>query len=291
MTSIQNAGASTEAIRHHYDIGNNFYRLWLDESLTYSCALWEKGKENSSLELGQIQKIDFHVAQARAHGAWRVLDLGCGWGSGLRRMVEVHHVEQAVGLTLSEAQVKWISQLNHPRIKTCMESWKDHSPKERYDAIVSIEAFEHFSRKNLSSVQRIEAYRAFFLKCHEWLNSGGWLSLQTSACGNMHYEDLAEFIVSEIFPESSLPRLSEIIEASDRLFEVATIRNDRQDYVQTLRTWIQNLKAKRGEAAAEVGDLLVDRYERYLRQSLHSFKTGTTTLLRIALRRIDRPRT
>ena len=79
MQGIQEAvrGALPEAIEHHYDVGNAFYRLWLDESMSYSCALWDG--EDDALAAAQMRKIDYHVGQARAAGAARVLDVGCGW--------------------------------------------------------------------------------------------------------------------------------------------------------------------------------------------------------------------
>src|SRR5258705_13615220 len=97
-------GASAEAIQHHYDVGNDFYTLWLDETKTYSSALWEDAR---TLEEAQLRKIDYHIRQARVEGAHRVLDIGCGWGSTLKRLVEHAGVEQAVGITLSNAQADW----------------------------------------------------------------------------------------------------------------------------------------------------------------------------------------
>ena len=290
MIKTLNLGASPRAVQHHYDIGNNFYRLWLDSSLTYSCGYWETSEDSSLLEPAQMQKIDFHIGQAKAHGAERVLDIGCGWGSTLKRLVEVHRVKRAIGLTLSEAQAQWISQFNHPQIETCLESWQNHSPENLYDSIISIEAFEHFAQVTYSNLERVEAYRAFFSRCYEWLKPGGWISLQTSACGNMRHEDFNQFIVNEIFPESCLPRLAEIAEAAERIFEVVAVRNDRADYTRTLHTWIKKLEANRDEAIKIVGEPTVRRYERYLRQSLFSFKVGTSTLLRVTLRRLNRPR-
>src|SRR5688500_8349804 len=100
-----NRGASAEAIQYHYDVGNGFYQLWLDADLNYSCAMWH---ENDTLEEAQLRKLDHHIAAARAQGGARVLDIGCGWGSLMRRLVEHHGVDRAVGLTLSAQQADWI---------------------------------------------------------------------------------------------------------------------------------------------------------------------------------------
>jgi cyclopropane-fatty-acyl-phospholipid synthase len=110
----RNPGASVQAIQHHYDLSNAFYQLWLDRSCTYSCALWQEG---DSLEAAQLRKIDFHIEQARVKQGDRVLDIGCGWGSTLNRLVEKYQVQQAIGLTLSETQSQWIQTPSEERDK------------------------------------------------------------------------------------------------------------------------------------------------------------------------------
>lgn len=281
-----NSGASPQAIQYHYDIGNDFYRLWLDRSLTYSCALWE---ENDTLESAQLRKIDFHVEQAQAKNAKRVLDVGCGWGSMLRRLIEVHGVEHAVGLTLSAAQAQWLQTHPHPRMEVHLESWTSHTPQAPYDAIISIGAFEHFAKRELSPAKKVQGYRTFFARCHAWLKPGGWMSLQTIAYGNFrqgkHYTN--PFIATEIFPESDLPRLSEIAAATEHTFELVTLRNDREDYARTCREWFERLRANRASAVQLCGEAVVARYERFLRTFSYSFELGAFVLLRLALRRID----
>jgi len=283
-------GASLQAIQYHYDVSNDFYRLWLDSSLTYSCALWE---DNDTLEAAQVRKIDWHVEQARAKNATRVLDVGCGWGSVLRRLVDTHGVKQAVGLTLSETQEQWLRSLSQPSIEVRLENWTHHMPLEPYEAIISIGAFEHFTRTELSPAEKIGVYRAFFSRCHDWLQPGGWMSLQTMAYGNLrrgkHYTN--PFIATEIFPESDLPRLQEIAEATEQLFELVVLRNDRADYARTCRVWFERLRANRARAVEVCGEAVVARYERFLRTFSYSFELGAFWLLRLALRRIDTVRT
>lgn len=285
-------GASHQAIQHHYDIGNDFYQLWLDSTMTYSCAIWEEGEADEALELAQIRKVDFHINQAKAKNAKRVLDIGCGWGTVLKRLVDVYGVEQAVGLTLSEAQKNWISANNHPQIEVNLESWLNYSPKEPFDAIISIGAFEHFVKPELSSNQKIDVYRTFFNRCHEWLNPGGSMSIQTIAYGKRKPEEVqknlgAQFANQEIFPESDSPRLTEITAAAEGIFEVITVRNDRLDYVRTLQAWLTNLRSKRTEIINLFGQTVFTRYERYLYLALLGFLTGDLLLLRLTFRRID----
>ena len=100
MTSISDRGASAESIQHHYDVGNKFYSLWLDESMTYSCGLWQD--DDDCLSAAQTRKIDYLISLSSAAGRERVLDIGCGWGSIMQRLVAEHGVEHVTGLTLSE---------------------------------------------------------------------------------------------------------------------------------------------------------------------------------------------
>jgi cyclopropane-fatty-acyl-phospholipid synthase len=281
-------GASAEAIQHHYDVGDGFYQLWLDETRTYSCALWEN--ETETLEAAQFRKLDYHITQARAHGAKRVLDVGCGWGSLIQRLVHEHGVQHVTGLTLSATQQAHIQSQGWKGVEVRRENWFDHSPTEPYDAIISIGAFEHFARPSQTEAEKVEGYRAFFRRCHGWLKPGGWLSLQTMSYENSRREDFSDFFNKEIFPESDLPRLSEIAQASDRLFEVVTLRNDRLHYARTLQEWRQRMKARKAEATALVGEQVVARYDKYLQLAMIGFHAGTMGLLRIALRRLDRPR-
>jgi len=282
------AGASRAAIQHHYDVGNEFYALWLDPTLSYSCALWREG---DNLEQAQRAKIAHHLAQIAPPPGARVLDVGCGWGATLFELVGRHHAAAAIGLTLSERQKQHIDQTNVPGVEVLLESWEDHRPAQPYDGIVSVGAFEHFARPDLSAAQRVAIYRRFFGRCHDWLKPGGRLSVQTIACGNMRREDFSSFFASEIFPESDLPTLGEIAEAADCLFEIESVHNDRRDYARTLKAWRANLAARRAEAEALVGPETVHRYDRYFMLAAIAFDAlGSMVLLRLALTRIDQPR-
>ena len=278
------AGASPAAIAFHYDLGSAFYALWLDSELTYSCAMFEDGDD---LERAQQRKIDHHARESGAIGARHVLDVGCGWGSMLRRLVAQHGVARATGLTLSEDQARWIAARGDPRTLVRLESWREHAPAEPYDAIVSIGAFEHFVERDQRRASRIAAYREFFARCNTWLRAGGTLSLQTIAYGTLRPEQISAFITAEIFPESDLPTLGEIADATAGLFEIVRLRNDRSDYARTCREWLRRLAARHAAAAEIVGEARVRSWERFLRMSAAGFEAGGLVLLRITLRRID----
>lgn len=288
-TEVKPTGASPGAIQHHYDVGNEFYRLWLDPTLSYSGAMWEPG---DTLETAQLRKLDFHIEQARAARTSRVLDVGCGWGGLLRRLVESHGVERAVGLTLSEAQAEWIKGLGIPNVEVRLESWLDHQPQGLYDAIISIGAFEHFAKLDSSDDERVEGYRAFFKRCRDWLKPSGRLSLQTFAYGSSRRrEDVKKtpgtrFLSAEIFPETDPPSLSEIVAASNGIFEIEALRNDRKDYAVTCKEWVKRLKANREKAIQLTDESSFNRYQHYLQLSTVGFEMGYLALFRITLSRI-----
>ena len=281
---IQAPGASAAAIQAHYDIGNEFYGLWLDETLTYSAALWEGPDDTRELSAAQRLKIAWHMAAAEVAKASSVLEIGCGWGATLRACAALPGVIRAVGLTLSRAQAQYLASDSNPKIDVRVENWQQHIPATPYDLIISIGAFEHFTKPTDDAGAKIAIYRDFFDHCRRWLSPQGAFSLQTIAYGSLRRDDPNVALMSEIFPESDLPRLEEIVIAFDGLFEIVSVRNDRHDYARTCETWARNLRARRAEAIALVGPDQVRRYERYLKLSAFGFLTGKIWLLRLKLK-------
>lgn len=283
------SGASKEAIQAHYDLDNDFYRLWLDEEMVYSGALWEAG---DSLDQAQLRKLDHHIRAVGAGPGHRILDVGCGWGGMLRRLVSAHGVAEAVGLTLSEAQLRYVESAKSPGIRVHLESWADHHPEAPYDGIISVGAFEHFARLEYSEAEKVAAYGAFFQACRRMLRPGGSLSLQTFAYGSRRPRaevvgtESTRFLAAEIFQETDPPHLANIAEAILGAFEIRSLTNAREDYAQTCRQWLARLEARQSEAMRRVGQAEVARYRRYLQLSLLAFATGGLDLYRIVLRRV-----
>jgi cyclopropane-fatty-acyl-phospholipid synthase len=285
VTAIDYQGATAESIKHHYDVSNDFFALWLDTDLTYTCALWDEG---DTLENAQERKLDYLIEGARAAGARRVLDVGCGWGSLLERLVRTHGVQQAVGLTLSDSQAEYLRELALERTEVRVENWLDHEPAEQYDAIISVGAFEHFARTGLSRAERVAAYREFFERCRSWLPKGGRLALQTNIKGNnvqMDKQTVRDllFIIDIIFPESEIPALSEVVESSEKRFDVVRLRNDPDHYSRTCQEWFDRLRANRDQAVKVAGEENVANYERYLSSTVGHFRNRHLGLSRIIL--------
>lgn len=274
-------GGSPAAIRYHYDVGHEFYRLWLDGGMTYSAALWRSASD--TLDAAQQAKLDYHLANVALPPGGRLLDIGCGWGSLLYRACERAELSRAVGLTLSEDQARYIEARGNPLVSVRRESWTDHDPHEKYDGIVSIGAFEHFADPQQSEEQRLQMYRRFFENCREWLAPHGALSLQVIVYADMDASEANKFIAQEIFPRAELPRPHELFRASDRIFEIAAYRNDRMDYARTCEAWLGNLRRRRAEAVDVAGEDTVARYERYLMLSAIGFRLGRIGLARLKL--------
>jgi cyclopropane-fatty-acyl-phospholipid synthase len=289
MSAASYLGASTAAIRHHYDLGDDFFRLWLDPAMVYSCALWES--ESDDLATAQARKLDYLIGQAHGAKVHRVLDVGCGWGALLSRLVEQHGVKSVTGLTLSHAQASDIATWSDDRYDVRVQNWINHTPEQPYDAIISIGAFEHFADFGLARAGRLRAYHEFFTRCHEWLPAGGRLALQTNVKGNhtrldrQMVKDML-FVVDHIFPESELPWISEIIEASERLFDTLSVRNDPDHYIRTLRCWHKSLLDHRAQAVELAGEQIVADYDRYLSSTVTAFERRHLGLVRITFERV-----
>jgi cyclopropane-fatty-acyl-phospholipid synthase len=287
-------GASPSAIRAHYDVGNDFYRLWLDETMTYSAAMWRDEKDTDSLPGAQHRKIEWHLRHSGADMASTVLDIGCGWGAILRAAAQVRAPDaspliRGVGLTLSDAQAELAQSLaakeRLSQIEIRVESWADHQPAEPYGALISVGALEHFTKPADNSPTKITIYREFFTRCRDMLAPDSRMTLQTIAYGDPEDKVAAGPLIEDIFPESELPRLPEILAAANGLFEIESYRNDRKDYGRTCELWAANLKAHRLESRQLVGEEQTRRYERYLKFAAWGFWSHRLHLLRFRLKR------
>ncbi|MFD5087501.1 class I SAM-dependent methyltransferase [Kitasatospora sp. NPDC058406] len=290
-------GTSAADIEFHYDLGNDFYALWLDETLSYSAAVWDgiaPGEpDTTALPRAQRAKLDLHLdlAGAASDAGFRLLDVGCGWGGLLTHAVLTGRAGEATGLTLSRAQHAHVRGLALPGVDVRLESWDGHRPERPYDGIVSIGAFEHFATADMDAAGRLAAYRGYFERCHGWLRPGARMSLQTIAYDGVAGGDgpVGSFVAAEVFPGAALPRLGEIVTAGDPYFAVTAVRASAEDYARTLGAWSARLLRARAEAEALVGPDGFRRYRRYLRACEVTFLRGAATLYRIGFRRRDEP--
>lgn len=283
-------GATPDAIEAHYDVSDEFYQLWLGSTMVYSGALWADGDD---LDRAQARKMSHHIAAIQMQPGHRILEVGCGWGTLLRMLVEQQSASRAVGLTLSRAQYERVRAFPITNIEVRLESWQQHESEIPYDGIISIGAFEHFARLDFDERDKVNVYRNFFEKSRTLLRRQGRLSLQTFAYGSANNRENAankastRFLAEEVFRETDPPRLANIADAIEGKFEMVCLHNDRDGYARTCRTWLHNLRANKTKAEELVGRETFDRFERYLNYSYIGFISGNLDLYRITLQRIE----
>ncbi|MFJ8623310.1 class I SAM-dependent methyltransferase [Kitasatospora sp. NPDC093550] len=274
MTTVEarSINPDVEAIRHHYEVPNELYRLILGPTMMYSGGYWEDGEDLVAvLDEAQERKLDAFTDLARAAHTNKVLDVGCGWGTMLNRLTTVHGVKRAVGVTLSRTQADFVDALGNPAIEARVESWEDHrlaEGEDAYDAAFCINALEHFVLSSLTPKERTQRYRVFFKQIHSLLKPGARFVLHTMTVENPPLRrqllDDLKFLQREEFEGCHIPRLPELAAGLDGLFEVTEIRNEPESFARACRAWLQLLAARRDEAVAMTDETTVARFERYL---------------------------
>ena len=226
-----------------------------------------------------------------------MLDVGCGWGGAADRLQTVHGAAAVVGLTPSPGQAALAASRVGPGVTIREESWSDHEPDAPYDAIVCIEASEHFARDGLAVEDKVAAYRAFFGRAASWLRPGGRLGLQAICLDNAgHHESLSgggainDLIRSEIFPESMSSSLSELVLGWETDFRLESFLAEPEHYVRTFQAWSSALRAAADRAEELVGPEVHRRFARYFAASRALFRLRQQTLYRIVLSRRPEPK-
>jgi len=284
------AGASAEAIQFHYDIGTEFFRTWLGDELVYSAARWSDRLGDAppleTLERAQTAKLDFHLNAVRAGAGKSILDIGCGWGGLLRSAVSIFDVAQATGVTLSDEQYRYVRAQGLSRVKAHLQSYETLALDKQVDAVISIGAFEHFVKPGLDRESKIAIYRQFFERCGSFLRPGGRLSLQTIFWQTVERDRAVDIVPSDIFPESDLPYLDEVFDASRHHFRTIYVESNEDDYARTLREWLMRLRRARLQTPHIVDEEKFAFYEAYLRRSIVGFKRHRISLARAVFERL-----
>lgn len=284
-------GASEEAIRAHYDLGNAFFRLWLDQNMVYSAARWtDCGSQAASLEEAQLWKMDWHLDAAGVAPGHHLLDVGAGWGGLMRRAVEMRGAAGAVGLTPSDEQASWIGAgAGELPLRVIRKTWQEATFEKPFEAIVSIGALEHFARPDLRPDDRRQLYEEFFRFCSRNLVPGGRVSLQFISWLNIREGTENANLPTELFPDSALPHVPEVLQALSPRFHVMALENCPSDYSRTLQAWLNAINENRDALIALEGKDQVKRFIRGFRRFILGFEAGTLGLVRISLQQRQVP--
>ncbi len=267
---------SPEAIAHHYDVSNAFYRLWLDPEMVYSCAYFRDAEQ--SLAEAQRDKLDYICRKLRLKPGQRLLDIGCGWGA-LLRWAARHYGVRAHGITLSEQQCRygneWIRREGlTDRVTIELRDYRALEGESCYDRIVSVGMFEHVGVANFhhyfGTVKRLLKPDGLFLN-HGITNDRGWQD-----------NPATRFINRYIFPDGELTRISKVQEAmEDAGFEILDVESLRRHYTLTLRHWVRRLEARKKEAVAAAGEATYRLWRLYMAGSAYYFDEGSTNVYQV----------
>jgi cyclopropane-fatty-acyl-phospholipid synthase len=281
---------STQAeIAVSYDVSNDFFRLWLDKRMIYTCALFEG---TDDLETAQFNKLKWFHEAVRANPDKRLLDIGCGWGGTIEFFSQEMGLKDVTGITLSPAQYSEIKAKSIPGLSVACVSYTDYQPKEKFDAIVSIGMFEHIATPEQARTgEHISIYRDYFRRAWEWTNPGSWFGLQ-SVIGfrvprDRHDVQEISWVTSTIFPGAITPRLEAIAASVNPYWEIMEVKTRREHYAKTTTEWLRRLQNNERLIRQRWGNEKFAEYERYLSACVMAFEKGYQSLVQIALRRVD----
>ncbi|WP_110918682.1 cyclopropane mycolic acid synthase family methyltransferase [Mycolicibacterium rhodesiae] len=276
-----------EDVQSHYDLSDDFFRLFLDPTQTYSCAYFER--DDLTLQEAQLAKIDLSLGKLGLEPGMTLLDVGCGWGATMRRAIEKYDVN-VVGLTLSRNQQahaeRAFAEMDTTRSRRVLLcGWEQFD--EPVDRIVSIGAFEHFGA---------DRYNAFFDFAYDVLPDDGVMMLHSimqipraemEARGlpiTMSLLRFFKFISVEIFPGGHLPTREIVKDLAGKAgFTTDLVQSLEQHYAKTLDLWAAALEARRDEAIAIQSEEVYDRYMKYLTGCADLFRNRYTDVCQFTL--------
>lgn len=268
------------AVRHHYDVGNDFFALWLDRRMVYSCAYFRPGTRN--LDAAQEAKLDHVCRKLRLRPGERLLDIGCGWGA-LVMHAAAHYGVEAVGITLSEPQAELARERIAraglaERCRVEVRDYRELRDARGFDKISSIGMVEHVGLARLgdyfAAAYRLLTPRGLFLN-HGIVDlvAERPTTLRDRVLGRLWRRNA--FIERYVFPDGDLVSVSAIVGAAERVgFEARDVESLREHYVRTLRAWVTRLERCEREAVALVGETTFRVWRLYMSASAFGFRSG-----------------
>jgi cyclopropane-fatty-acyl-phospholipid synthase len=259
------------AVRHHYDLPPQFYALWLDESMTYSCAYFED--PSAGIDAAQRAKLDLICRKLRLRAGERLLDVGCGWGSLMLHAAR-HHGVGGVGITLSPRQVEVArhraAELGlQDRVEFRLSDYRDIAERD-YDAVASIGMIEHVSRSRLATFTRA---------VHRAVRPGGRVLIHGITCRPSARSRRLSFINTFVFPDGQLEDVGHVSsELEGAGLEVRDVENLREHYVLTLQHWARRLESNWDEAVSIAGVERARVWRLYMTGAIAGFRTGAMSV-------------
>ena len=269
-----------QAIAHHYDVSNEFYELFLDPLMVYTCAYYRD--PDGTLAQAQADKLDLVCRKLRLEPGETLLDIGCGWGS-LAIWATQHYGVRAHGVTLSRAQADYaaerIASLGlGARCRVEYRDFRDLPDDARYDKIAAVGVIEHVGIAN---------YPEFFGRVHTMLAPGG-LYLNHGITHGFHWKPTTqtEFLTRHVFPNGDIRSLTETLTAMERgRFEILDVECLRLHYARTCRQWVERLVARADEARRLVGERIYRTWRLYLTCSAVAFETSSLGLYQVVMQK------
>ncbi len=265
-------------VQHHYDLGNDFYALWLDERMLYTCAYFER--PDLSLEQAQLAKMDHVCRKLRLKPDERVIEAGCGWGA-LALHMAAHYGVTVRAFNVSGEQLRYAREEARRRgldrrVEFCEDDYR--SAQGRFDAFVSIGMLEHVGRPH---------YRALGRSIDRCLSGAGRGLLHF--IGHVEAIPMNPWLERYIFPGAYIPALSEVLPLLEhRHFEVHDVENLRRHYARTLEHWIERFEKNADRIEHMVDARFVRMFRLYLASSLASFRSGSSVLYQLLFSRAGR---
>jgi cyclopropane-fatty-acyl-phospholipid synthase len=269
-----------QAIAHHYDVSNDFYALFLDPLMVYTCAYYRD--PDGTLEQAQRDKLDLVCRKLGLRAGETLLDIGCGWG-GLALWAAGHYGVRAHGITLSRAQAEYaaarIADLGlADRCRVDHGHFRDLDAGARYDKIAAVGVIEHVGIRN---------YPDYFGRVHRMLNPGG-LFLNHGITHHFHWTRTShtDFLYRYVFPNAEFCDLSRMVTEMERAcFEILDVEGLRAHYARTCRQWVERLEAHAAEARAIAGERVYRTWRLYLTCSAVAFETSSLGLHQVLMRK------
>jgi len=261
------------AVAFHYNVSNEYFALWLDKRMIYSCAYFKD--EDTTLDEAQERKLEHICRKLSLQRGETLLDIGCGWG-GMIMYAAKHYGVQATGITLSEEQLKYAQQRIceeglENQCKVELRDYREIEGHEQYDKLVSVGMVEHVGKSMLPT---------YFKQAYSLLKPGGkFLNHGIGCIDDGTTSSKSTFVDKHVFPDGELAAINEMLRAAEtNRFEVRDVENLREHYARTLRKWVQRLERNYDKAVQMVDEKTYRVWRIYMAGSAYGFRSGSLDL-------------